>query len=532
MGLTQDNTKKLLITLTILLHWILYTHPIGDTDVFWHLKTGEWIVKNLSIPDKDPFSFTTYEDLKEEEGPRLRYILSQYWLSQSLFYLSYKAGGLYGLILLRALILTSLLFVIGHYLNKKGVSLTIILAFIILTGIHLARYSTDRPQLFSFLFTALLLHELEGLLNNKRRTYFTIPLINLLWANMHATALMGIVLQSVYLYGLLIKRERASGSKMVLILLGVVMTMANPNTYQVIPLMIEQLKTSPLHFRFNTEYRSALEQLREGEFIPEYWIFLIISTASVFAKPTESFKRLLLVIVSLTSLYAIRFAPFLSITASLIAYKTLERTDKKTGAIIEKALAGVALVILLLTFYLHRDELLKFRIKETYPAEAIEYILEKVPSDKGLRLLNYFEWGGYILWRAPEIKTFIDGRVLRISVWDDYFRTVVRPDPMWNDRLKAYRIDLILLPLTRPEDGLPLNIMLLLLGHPEWKPLYVDHLCVIFARKDLPLKDIPLKDVRTNLLKNLRAWAEKEPFNPKRKEVIRLYEGMGREALW
>ncbi len=34
------------------------THFAIDTDVWWHLKAGEWMVENRSIIQEDPFSFT------------------------------------------------------------------------------------------------------------------------------------------------------------------------------------------------------------------------------------------------------------------------------------------------------------------------------------------------------------------------------------------------------------------------------------------------------------------------------------------
>jgi len=521
----MNRLKYVLLVLTLGIIAILYTHPVGDTDVFWHLKTGEWIVKNLSIPSRDPFSFTTYENLREDEESRIRYILSQYWLSQVLFYLAFMTAGIKGIIILRMLLLVSILFIIWHSLNKRGLNIRLILPFIILSGIHLARYSTDRPQLFSFFFTALLIHELEDLLNNKKRTFFTIPLINLFWANMHASALMGLFIESAYLFGLFVEQNKDKAHRYYqggIIVLGILSILINPNSYHVIPLLIKDLSKPALHFRFNTEYVSILEQLKEGSVNPEYLLCLLIGGISIFFKNTGITKRLIISFLLTISLYALRFAPFFTISVSIFCPEGLQKLKaQKARVFLENSLLALAIMLLSLTFFIHRDELLKPKIKDIYPEGAVEFLSKNNLSQ--VRLLNYFEWGGYLLWRSPELKTFIDGRVLRFSVWEDYFRTVMKPDAFWHDRLNQYRINLILLPLTRPEDGWPLNIMLLLLGHPEWKPIYADKLSVIFARKDMTLKEVPVEYVRSLLIEGLRSWAEKEPEDPKRIEVIEMY---------
>lgn len=522
----MKRLRFILLILSLCIIGALYTHPVGDTDVFWHLKTGEWIVKNISIPIEDPFSFTTYENFKSEEDLRVRYILSQYWLGQVLFYLAYKAGGIEGLIILRMLILTAILLTVWNYLKKKGLPFKLILFFIILLGTHLARYSTDRPQLFSFLFTALLIHELEDLWNNRKRTYFTIPLINLLWANMHASALMGLFIELVYLLNLFIERNKNNIHRYHqagIIILGIISTLINPNSYHVIPLLIKDLTRPALHFQFNTEYMSVFELLKDGYLQPEYLLFSLIGGLSLLSKKIKFAKRFLILFLMLISLYAIRFAPFFTIGVSMIGSVSLQGLrSERTRIFLERSFPILAIIILMVILFIHRHELMKFKVKDIYPEGAIEFILKNNLS-KDARLLNYFEWGGYILWRTPELKTFIDGRVLRFSIWDDYFKIVHKPDAFWHDRLSRYRINLILLPLTRPEDGLPLNVMLLLLGHPDWKPVYVDNLSVVFAKKEMPLEEIPLEKVKTLLLENLRVWAEKEPHNPERKKAIEIY---------
>ena len=37
----------------------VFSREISDTDFWWQLKTGEYITQTHSLPDPDPFAYTT-----------------------------------------------------------------------------------------------------------------------------------------------------------------------------------------------------------------------------------------------------------------------------------------------------------------------------------------------------------------------------------------------------------------------------------------------------------------------------------------
>src|SRR5450755_1779601 len=65
-----------------------------DPDLWWHLRTGQWIVETGHIPHTDPFSFT-------RAGHAW---VSHEWLSEVLFYELWKQGGAAALIVFSAII--------------------------------------------------------------------------------------------------------------------------------------------------------------------------------------------------------------------------------------------------------------------------------------------------------------------------------------------------------------------------------------------------------------------------------------------
>ena len=83
--------------------------PLFDTDLFWHLKTGEWILQNLSIPGYDLYTFTDY-------GNRW---IDLHWGFQVAAAVLYRIGGANLLILTKAAILTLALGV-GCYSGGAG----------------------------------------------------------------------------------------------------------------------------------------------------------------------------------------------------------------------------------------------------------------------------------------------------------------------------------------------------------------------------------------------------------------------------
>src|SRR5277367_3273285 len=68
-----------------------------DPDLWWHLRTGQWILDTGHVPRSDPFSFT-------RAGHAW---VAQEWLSEVVFYELWKHGGAAALIVFSAMITTA-----------------------------------------------------------------------------------------------------------------------------------------------------------------------------------------------------------------------------------------------------------------------------------------------------------------------------------------------------------------------------------------------------------------------------------------
>ena len=88
----------MIIIATMLICLLSLIMQLGDPDIYWHIKNGEWILNN-GIPTKDPFSYW-------DTG-----FISQEWLFDVFSYLIYVLFGYNGLV-----IVPNILFGIALYL--------------------------------------------------------------------------------------------------------------------------------------------------------------------------------------------------------------------------------------------------------------------------------------------------------------------------------------------------------------------------------------------------------------------------------
>src|SRR4051812_11776718 len=63
---------------------------LSDSDVWWHVRAGQWIWHNRKVPVLDPFTFASAD----------RPWVDLHWLFEVILAAAYAAGGVRGMILL------------------------------------------------------------------------------------------------------------------------------------------------------------------------------------------------------------------------------------------------------------------------------------------------------------------------------------------------------------------------------------------------------------------------------------------------
>ncbi len=168
--------------------------PIWDSDTWWHFASGQWIVKNHEIPSTDPFDVYSTADRVRNDT-----VLRGQWGGQVLLYFAEEYGGDAGVIFLRASILTLSLYLMFVRARWAGASTPATWFVLIPTALLALGYTSDRPQLFSYLFAALVFTSVDSFVRTGRRwILLPIPIIGVLWANIHAGFLIVVATLALY----------------------------------------------------------------------------------------------------------------------------------------------------------------------------------------------------------------------------------------------------------------------------------------------------------------------------------------------
>lgn len=161
--------------------------PITSGDLWWHLRTGEWILEHGQLPTTDPFSHT---------AGGTHWVLQEYG-SQILFALTHRLAGFGGLKVLGALLSLAILAVV-YGRARADVRPTWAAALTAAFALLFALKWELRPQLFSLLFFFWMercLFPRGRSLTAKRfstppaRRWLELGLLSMVWVQLHAEAL-------------------------------------------------------------------------------------------------------------------------------------------------------------------------------------------------------------------------------------------------------------------------------------------------------------------------------------------------------
>lgn len=475
--------------------------PINDFDFFWHLKTGEWIWQHKSLPAEDPFSFTTQGHRSEET----HIILTSYWISQVFFYLFNAAGGMFGIVISRFVIAGMLIYVMLK--REKGDNLLYGGVFLIFLTYFLSSFPLERPQVFSFLFFAVLLYLLENARDDdgdvkKRNTYFLIPPLMLTWANMHGGYILGTITIALYLAleglkflhpslrpikWLTYKRLAVCGG------LGIILSFANPNTYHI---FVSLLKGAGIGTSNNMEYQSTINAFRIFNDHRQilYWIILFLAFAGFIKgiKKADLTEILILAGTGFFSFTTIRYIPFFMIAAIPFVGRSFS-----TARLLKPARASLLIVSIIAAIIFTwdaRDNVENLTSGDwvntvVHPVRAAEFV---IANNLRGNMYNHYNFGGYLIWRlAPERKVFIDERNMLEDVYkqsqlvDSASKNQLAGLPAWRAIIQTYSIQYVITPFYGLDGGAS-PLVFALLHERDWFPVFADYNSVIFV-KDSPL---------------------------------------------
>jgi hypothetical protein len=456
-----------------------------DSDLWWHLRTGQWIVESGQVPLLDPFSFT-------RAG---RPWVAHEWLSEIIFYELWKNGGSAALIVFAAVI-TTLGFML-LYLRCSGPRHWAAAAAT-LGALASAPAWGVRPQMFTFAFASLLLCLLEWG-ENRPRLLLWVPPVFLLWLNLHAGFALALALLTAYATGLVL--ETAFGSTTWL--------EARPILLRILALVVFCLALVPLNpsgaqlYRYPADtLRSADMRLYIGEwFSPDFhrslyrpqllvWLLLLAALASGRVRPGAR-AMVPLLFTAFVSLDAARHAPIFilmampAIAAAMAAHRGIARFQTASSAgrdsfvlLRFRPLLNATVVILAAAFALTRWVVLArnqdAREAQLFPQRAVAFLRG---GNYPPRLLAYYDWGGYAIWQLyPQYRVFVDGRADLHGDVLLQFETAMQLHKGWKGILDGWNVDAVLVP---PSSALAQALLL----EPHWEAAFSDSAAILLLRK-------------------------------------------------
>jgi hypothetical protein len=449
-----------------------------DQDLGRHLRLGEIIVNTLEVPKINLFSYTN------PDFPFINhhflfgvilYIWSIFFSLQSFLYIKI-------LILLTAVSLTLLNF------RKTNSFLFMPLGYLFL---HVLRERTDlRPEIFSFLFTALTLFILEKFYTNKSKLIFFLPLIQLFWVNFHIYFFLGFVLQGIYLIDLFISKEFQKFKNLLWVLgISIYASLFNPNGISGF--------FYPLSVFGNYGYTIAENQniflLESINFVDHNFlfvkvcaIFIIISCFITLLKNPFSIKNNLIVVLGLgMALINIRSFPYLFFISFPFVLTTFKKINKTVYALIivsSVLLIFESLMYLSGEYYKKIDAPIKSGlVLEENAKSAMNFILDKnLPQP----IYNNFDIGSYIIYRSyPRFKVFVDGRPESYPA--DFFTKVYIPSQSdyatFKDLENYYKFQTTIFSIT---DQTPWgrNFLKNILSDKDWSTIYLDDFIIVLIK--------------------------------------------------
>lgn len=444
--------------------------PLIDGDVWWHLRAGEEVLQTGRVPTTDSWSIV---------GEGMRWV-SQDWLSNVGLTLGHRLGewGPTVLSVVFSLLVVGSLVVLWRGIGLRDASVGWFARLVWLTvGLTVAGPVVGvRVQVVDLPMAALTLFILWTYLASRRPLVLAwLPVIAVLWANLHAAWLLIPLLGGAVLIGEAVDQlvGRSVGEtplawrQLGWLALGILGALAavsvNPNGPA---LYAYPFETSAIaaHRDFLAEWSPPDVTTLPGQLFAGFLVLGVLPTLAFGWRRLRTADLLILLGLCLMAGTAARFLLVAGpIGAAIVAiglapvisesrigralgpsFERMRRPPRKTtfGVMNLVLIAVVAWAGIGITLARVSPPAQEEAIAQHMPVTAVDWI---VANDPGDRPFNVYAWGGYLGWRRPDTLVYIDGRS---DIYGDapiraYAGAIsLRTDPA--ELLDAHRIDHVL----------------------------------------------------------------------------------------
>jgi len=500
--------------LLIIGYFFLSLVQLENYDIWWHLKTGEWIIDNLIVPHTQLFSYSIGSALWIDHS----------WLFQVLVFLIYKfLGGINSLIFFRACMIGFILWITLKSFFKK-----VYFPVFLLVGWLFFRLFLDRAFIRPELVSAFFLSAYLYILFNKKNPWILV-LIQFFWVNMHGYSMLGPILLSLFIISEFIKdktklpfewnRVKYLDDKVAynkgLLVLAVTFFLLFLTPYGIGSLRYPFFAIKSFLDTTNNFYRvSELSSLPLSDILFTQKDILLTSVITLFMasllwniRRINLFNVLIFVIFFVMCSAANRHRGFFAVVSCFCILDNFKAGGGgqslmnyfKTRYIRILSISITVLVSLFIVWYqfskamesqkryiyskdLSSKDYMYGINRNRYPEEAVDFILKN--NIKG-PIFNGFNIGGYLIWRLyPSYKVFVDGRteVYGKEFMDEFVASVIDFE-RWKRLDEKYEFNMVILDYSSAD--FYYHIIKNLYESERWRLVYFGDVAVIFLKDNL-----------------------------------------------
>lgn len=427
----------------------------SDGDLPRHLLVGETIRATGAVELVDIYSFRTtgFASTPHE------------WLAQVIYSLFYDWLGLGGVVILAALLITLAWGLVFNNANRRSGSLLIAL---VLTGVGVTAsliHGLPRPHLFSYVLIPVWIMTLEHT-GNKPSLWWRLPLIMLLWVNLHGMFVLGIAIWGIYLVDALFEtpwrtwlkhpgiRSLLAGGG-----LSLLATLFSPSGYHIWATIASLGGNAYIKSRV-IEYQSANFQIIEAW--PSILLLLLVTAGYARTQNKAAWRHVFLITAfAALAIYSSRMLPIFALVAVPIVARVmadwletelpggnpLQRLEGRIAPLSQSANGAIWLVtVFLLVVYVFQlgipiDAKNKGNVFDPkfFPVAAVDW-LEAHPQNG--HVFNEFDWGGYLLLKLwPQYQIFMDGHThIYGETLTREYEEIITTAEGWQELLEKYEV--------------------------------------------------------------------------------------------
>ena len=476
-GLTTERAALVIVHLLL---FALASRVAIDSDMWWHIRLGQLIAETGEFVYADSFSHTKTGELHKNHSG----------LAQLLMVACWRAGGHLGMTLFTAALAVGGM----HFVYRAGRGSIYMQGFVlVLGGACAAAFWSPRPQMFTFLCAAILLFMLRRLQAREDAPLWPLPLLLWVWGNLHPGIIVGYVFVAGFVLGEWLKNRIGAGGLATPVLrrlcafslLSLALLPLNPLGLSVYAIPFETLAIAGL--------RDFIQEWKSPDFSqPVTWSFIglaivLLCSGLASRRRFDLSAGILALGTLLMALYSARHLSLFAITAvPMISAHLDDFLTRKRWTLPRRTAEApfrVALNLVLISLvalgalgqvgHVSNARTIERALALNYPLGALEFLKPETAEGK---LFNSYNWGGYLILRAPDLPVFIDGRTDLYRDFLGEYASAAFGASEWRGVFSRHDIGIALI-----ESGSPLAAVLNAAA--DWQLAYQDAVASVFLRQ-------------------------------------------------